>query len=109
MSIPSTLSNNKNRYTPSSYIGNIDEEKHFILRISVDWRCEYITNHQPHSASQVCGLYYLSDFKARQYVVQYLFKSWKNGQKVLVLPWKNGQNVLFLPWKNGQNANLCNV
>lgn len=46
MSIPSALSSNKNRYTPSTYIGNVDEEKRVeLLKALEDSKCVNIAYH----------------------------------------------------------------
>ena len=46
MSIPSALANNKNRYTPTSYIGNLDEEKRTeLLKALEDSKCVNMAYH----------------------------------------------------------------
>ncbi len=46
LSIPSALSSNKNRYTPTSYIGNVDEEKRTeLLKALEDSKCVNIAYH----------------------------------------------------------------
>lgn len=46
MSIPSDLSNNKNRYTPTSYIGNVDEDKRVeLLKALEDSKCVNMAYH----------------------------------------------------------------
>lgn len=46
MSIPSALSNNKNRYTPTTYIGNVDENKRIeLLKALEDSKCVNMAYH----------------------------------------------------------------
>lgn len=46
MSIPSALSSNKNRYTPTPYIGNIDEDKRSeLIKALEDSKCVNISYH----------------------------------------------------------------
>lgn len=46
MSIPSALSNNKNRYTPTSYIGFVDEDKRVeLLKALEDSKCVNMAYH----------------------------------------------------------------
>lgn len=46
MSIPSALSSNKNRYTPTAYIGSVDEEKRTeLLKALEDSKCVNIAYH----------------------------------------------------------------